>query len=105
MTIPSQPMQLIMNNQVASSATSGWRTVLDSSTPQTEHMLIDAVQLYQHAGSGYTVKGGNVTSYGGAEDTLDHTTIPSLVVFDFIEGTTPLSAHLQFARSVLQSTV
>ena len=105
MTISSQPMQLIMNNQVASSATSGSRRVLDSSTPQTEHMLIDAVQLYQHAGSGNTVKGGNVTSYGGAEDTLDHTTIPSLVVFDFIEGTTPLSAHLGFARSVLQSTV
>jgi beta-glucanase (GH16 family) len=59
--IPSQPMELIMDNQVANSNTTGWHTVLNNSTPSKMVMQIDAVQLYQKPGSGYTVTGANVS--------------------------------------------
>ncbi|TIW91624.1 glycoside hydrolase family 16 protein, partial [Mesorhizobium sp.] len=58
--IPDEPMQLIMSNSVANSNASGWHTALDSSTPSSMQMQIDEVQLYQKAGSGDTVTGGNV---------------------------------------------
>lgn len=44
--IPNEPMELIMNLEVASSATTVWRTVPDSSTPSTDDMLISGVQVY-----------------------------------------------------------
>jgi beta-glucanase (GH16 family) len=53
--IPDEPMELIMDNQVASTAASSWRTVLDGSTPQTMPMQVGDVQLYQAAGSGDSV--------------------------------------------------
>jgi beta-glucanase (GH16 family) len=49
--IPNEPMELIMSNQVADSAASGWHTVLDSSTPQSMPMQIAGVQLYQGGGA------------------------------------------------------
>ncbi|TIQ06705.1 MAG: glycosyl hydrolase family protein [Mesorhizobium sp.] len=60
-SIPDQPMELIMSNQVANSNAAGWHTALDSSTPSSMQMQIDEVQLYQKAGSGDTVTGANVT--------------------------------------------
>ncbi|MBR0973085.1 family 16 glycosylhydrolase [Bradyrhizobium japonicum] len=60
--IPNEPMELIMDNQVANSNTTGWHTALDSSTPSSMPMQIDAIQLYQKAGSGETVTGANVTA-------------------------------------------
>jgi hypothetical protein len=51
-----------MDNQVANSNTAGWHTVLGSSTPASMQMQIDAIQLYQPAGSGYTVTGANVSA-------------------------------------------
>ncbi|MER8556648.1 family 16 glycosylhydrolase [Mesorhizobium sp. M1217] len=60
-TIPNEPMELIMNNGVANSNTTGWHTALDSSTPSSMQMQIDEVQLYQKVGSGDTVTGANVT--------------------------------------------
>ena len=45
-TIPTEPMELIVNLQVANSATSGWHTVPDSTTPTTADMLISNVQVY-----------------------------------------------------------
>ncbi|MDN5001398.1 family 16 glycosylhydrolase [Bradyrhizobium sp. GCM10027634] len=59
--IPNEPMELIMDNQVANSNATGWHTTLDSSTPSSMPMQIDAIQLYQKAGSGETVTGANVT--------------------------------------------
>jgi len=59
--IPNEPMELIMNNGVANTASSGWHTALDSSTPSSMQMQIDSVQLYQKAGTGETVTGANVT--------------------------------------------
>jgi hypothetical protein len=53
--IPDEPMELIMDNQVASSAASSWRTVLDGSTPQSMPMQVGDVQLYQTPGSGDTL--------------------------------------------------
>ncbi|WBJ99754.1 glycoside hydrolase family 16 protein [Methylocystis parvus] len=60
--IPTEPMQLIMDEQVANSAASGWHTTFGSSTPQTMPMQVASVQLYQK--SGQTVTGGNVTIAG-----------------------------------------
>jgi beta-glucanase (GH16 family) len=61
MPIPTQPMELIMDNQVANSNTAGWHTVLGNSTPSSMQMQVDAIQLYQPAGSGYTVTGANIS--------------------------------------------
>jgi beta-glucanase (GH16 family) len=59
--IPNEPMELIMNTQVANSNAAGWHTVLDSSTPSSMSMQVDAIQLYQLPGSGETVTGANVS--------------------------------------------
>ena len=59
--IPNEPMELIMNLGVANSTAAGWHTALDSQTPSSMQMQVDAIQLYQKAGSGNTVTGGNVT--------------------------------------------
>jgi beta-glucanase (GH16 family) len=59
--IPNQPMELILDSQWANSKAAGWHSTVDSSTPQTSHMLVDGVQLYQNA-SNQSVKGGNVTA-------------------------------------------
>ncbi|RBP07119.1 glycosyl hydrolase family 16 [Roseiarcus fermentans] len=61
-TIPNEPMELIMSNQVANSSTAGWHTSLDSSSPQSMPMLVNDVQVYQAPGSGDTIKGANVTA-------------------------------------------
>jgi len=44
--IPAEPMELIMNVQVANSSTSQWHTVPDSSTPTTTQMVVRSVQVY-----------------------------------------------------------
>jgi beta-glucanase (GH16 family) len=62
MPIPTEPMELILDNQIANSNTSGWHTALDSSTPASTQMLINGVQLYQSPGSGDTVTGANVSA-------------------------------------------
>jgi beta-glucanase (GH16 family) len=59
-TIPNEPMELIMSNQVAPSTQSSWHSILDSSTPQSMQMQIADVQLYQLPGSGDFVLGANV---------------------------------------------
>jgi beta-glucanase (GH16 family) len=59
--IPSEPMELIMNNGVANSSATGWHSTLDNSTPQSMQMQVDEIQLYQLPGSGNTVTGANVT--------------------------------------------
>ncbi len=61
-TIPNDPMELIMSNQVATSAASSWRTSLDSSTPGSMPMQIAGVQIYQAPGNGESIVGGNVPS-------------------------------------------
>jgi beta-glucanase (GH16 family) len=45
-TIPTVPMELIMNLQVANSNTSSWHSVYNSSTPVNSNMLISGVQVY-----------------------------------------------------------
>jgi beta-glucanase (GH16 family) len=45
-TIPTVPMELIMNLQVANSNTSSWHSVYNSSTPTVNDMLISGVQVY-----------------------------------------------------------
>jgi beta-glucanase (GH16 family) len=60
-TIPSEPMELIMNNGVANTNATGWHSTLDSSTPYSMQMQVDEIQLYQKAGTGETVTGANVT--------------------------------------------
>lgn len=45
-TIPDEPMELIMNLQVANSNAANWHSVFNSSTPSTSDMLISAVQVY-----------------------------------------------------------
>jgi beta-glucanase (GH16 family) len=62
--IPTEPMEVLIGNEVANSNASGWHTVLDSSTPNSMAMQIGDVQLYQKAGGGDTLLGGNVTSGG-----------------------------------------
>jgi beta-glucanase (GH16 family) len=64
-TIPNEPMEVLVGNQVANSNASGWHTILDSSTPNSTQMQIGDVQLYQHSGSGDTAMGGNVTGIRG----------------------------------------
>jgi len=44
--IPDEPMELIMNLQVANGATAGWHTLVDSSTPQSVQMNVAEVQVY-----------------------------------------------------------
>lgn len=53
--IPDEPMEVIMDNQVANSNASSWHTAMDGSTPSTMPMQIADVQLYQQPGSGDTV--------------------------------------------------
>jgi beta-glucanase (GH16 family) len=60
--IPTEPMELIMDSQVANSNAAGWHTALDSSTPSSTQMLINGVQLYQLPGSGGQVTGANVSA-------------------------------------------
>src|SRR5208337_1544238 len=62
--IPDEPMELIINNGVANSATSAWHTTLDSSTPYSMAMQVADVQVYQTPGSGETIMGSNVTGTG-----------------------------------------
>jgi beta-glucanase (GH16 family) len=71
MPIPTEPMELIMDNQVANSNAAGWHTALDSSTPASMPMQINGIQLYQSPGSGDTVTGANVsgTSTGSTTTT------------------------------------
>jgi beta-glucanase (GH16 family) len=45
-SIPNEPMELIMNLQVATSATSAWHSLVNSSTPTTNDMLVSDVQVY-----------------------------------------------------------
>jgi beta-glucanase (GH16 family) len=45
-TIPTVPMELIMNLQVANSTASSWHTQYDASTPANSDMLISGVQVY-----------------------------------------------------------
>lgn len=45
-SIPTEPMELIMDLQVANASTAGWHTVVDSSTPTTTQMMIRSVQVY-----------------------------------------------------------
>jgi Glycosyl hydrolases family 16 len=44
--IPEEPMDLIMNLQVAQPAASGWHTTYNRTTPATSNMLISGVQVY-----------------------------------------------------------
>jgi beta-glucanase (GH16 family) len=62
MPIPNQPMQLILDHQVANANTAGWHSVLGNSTPSSMLMQVDAIQLYQSPGSGHTVTGANVSA-------------------------------------------
>jgi len=45
-TIPDEPMELIMNLQVANANAASWHSVYNSTTPTTSNMLISAVQVY-----------------------------------------------------------
>jgi beta-glucanase (GH16 family) len=74
--IPNEPMELIMNDGVANSAASGWRTTLDSSTPQSMPMHIGGVQLYQAPGSSDTVTGANA----GSQPVTADRTAPTLTI-------------------------
>ena len=76
MPIPTEPMELILDNQIANSNTSGWHTTLDSSTPASTQMLINGVQLYQSPGSGDTVTGANVSAVTPPVTTPPVTTPP-----------------------------
>ena len=62
MPIPTEPMELIIDSQVANSNAAGWHTAFDSSSPASTQMLIDGVQLYQLPGSGDKVTGANVSA-------------------------------------------
>jgi beta-glucanase (GH16 family) len=44
--IPNEPMELIIDLQVANSSASGWRTIFDDSTPSPSTMSIAGVQVY-----------------------------------------------------------
>jgi hypothetical protein len=70
-------MEVLMGNEVANSNASGWHTVLDSSTPNSMAMQIGDVQLYQKAGSGDSLLGGNVTK----SSIVTHTA-PTLTIAD-----------------------
>jgi beta-glucanase (GH16 family) len=62
MPIPTEPMELILDSQVANSTTAGWHTTFGGSSPASTQMLIDGIQLYQSPGSGDTVTGANVSA-------------------------------------------
>jgi beta-glucanase (GH16 family) len=62
MPIPTEPMELIIDSQVANSNAAGWHTVFDSSSPASTLMQIADVQLYQSPGSGDHVTGANVSA-------------------------------------------
>jgi beta-glucanase (GH16 family) len=71
--IPDEPMQLMMNQSVANSATAEWHTTAGAGTPRSMTMHIEGVQLYQKAGLGdsATIKSpavgnsGNCSKAGG----------------------------------------
>ncbi|MFC0242598.1 family 16 glycosylhydrolase [Rhodopseudomonas telluris] len=86
--IPTQPMELILDSQWANSKAAGWHTTVDSSTPSTTHMLVDGVQLYQKAGSGQTVKGGNVTA--GTTPVTPNSPVTPVNVAPTVSGATAL---------------
>jgi beta-glucanase (GH16 family) len=60
--VPDEPMALIMDEQVGTAATSGWRTALDGSTPQSMAMQVADVQLYQQPGGDDTVTAPQVAT-------------------------------------------
>jgi beta-glucanase (GH16 family) len=62
MPIPTEPMEVIMDSQVANSNAAGWHTAFDSSSPASTQMQINGVQLYQLPGSGDQVTGANVSA-------------------------------------------
>jgi beta-glucanase (GH16 family) len=72
--IPNEPMEVIMSNAVGTSASAGFHTALDGTTPYSMPMQIGDVQLYQHAGSGDTVTGANVTASSGTSTSGTGTT-------------------------------
>lgn len=76
MPIPTEPMELIMDSQVANSNTAGWHTALDGSSPASTQMLINGIQLYQSPGSGDTVTGANVSATTPPVTTPPGTTPP-----------------------------
>lgn len=46
-SIPDEPMELILTLQVALAQDGGWHTVPDSSTPRVSNMLVSGVQIYR----------------------------------------------------------
>jgi beta-glucanase (GH16 family) len=62
MPIPTEPMELIIDSQVANSNAAGWHTAFDSSSPASTQMQINGIQLYQSPGSGDHVTGANVSA-------------------------------------------
>lgn len=72
--IPDEPMEVIMDNAVGNSASSGFRTIADGSTPSVMPMQVGDVQLYQKPGSGDTVLGANVTASSGGTSSSGTTT-------------------------------
>ena len=92
--IPNEPMELIMSNSVANSTASGWRTTLDSSTPQSMPMQIGDVQLYQAPGNGDMVMGANVSSVTTAP------TPPTLSIANSILSVTKGGGTVDLAISV-----
>ncbi|MEH6949884.1 glycoside hydrolase family 16 protein [Nitrobacter sp. NHB1] len=95
--IPSQPMQLIMDNQVANSNTAGWHTVLNNSTPSSMLMQVDAIQLYQTPGSGNTVTGANVSASNPPPVTTPPVTDPPVI-------TPPTTTPPEVRPTVTQAT-
>ncbi len=67
--IPDEPMEVIMDNAVANSAASSFRTVANGSTPSVMPMQVGDVQLYQKPGSGDTLMGANLIASSGATGT------------------------------------
>jgi beta-glucanase (GH16 family) len=79
--IPDEPMELIMSNQVATSAATGWRTTMDSSTPASMPMRVAEVQLYKASTSNSSAPAAPtmaITS-GGSTTTLAAQTIKGTV--------------------------
>jgi beta-glucanase (GH16 family) len=76
MPIPTEPMELIMDSQVANSNAAGWHTALDGSSPASTQMLVNGIQLYQSPGSGDTVTGANVSATTPPASSSSGTTPP-----------------------------
>jgi beta-glucanase (GH16 family) len=76
MPIPTEPMELIMDSQVANSNAAGWHTALDGSSPASTQMLVNGIQLYQSPGSSDTVTGANVSATTPPASSSSGTTPP-----------------------------